>query len=145
MSCIFCDFISGKRKKHNNGFPLKILDQTQNTIAFLSTDFPATEKGHVLVIPKKHFESLENVPKYILSELINEVKKISVILKINHKGINMLLNDGKCAGQKIMHVHFHIIPRNPNDDIEIELFKRRKLSLKEYNKLFNSLKEKLRK
>ncbi|MBS3113790.1 HIT domain-containing protein [Candidatus Woesearchaeota archaeon] len=141
MKCLFCGFISGKRKVHDNRFPFKILDETQNTIAFLSVDFPSTENGHVLVIPKKHFENLEDVPKTILSELINEVKKISKILRVNHKGTNVLLKNGKYAGQKIMHTHFHIIPRNPDDDIEIEIFKRKRLSFKEYNRLFNSLKK----
>ena len=61
MKCLFCGFISGKRKVHDNRFPFKILDETQNTIAFLSVDFPSTENGHVLVIPKKHFENLEDV------------------------------------------------------------------------------------
>ena len=95
MKCIFCDFASRRRKKHNNGFPFKILDETANAVAFLSVDFPATENGHTLIIPKKHFENLEEVPKYLLSELINEVKKISKILRINHQGTNILINNGK--------------------------------------------------
>lgn len=145
MKCLFCDFVSGKRKRHNNGFLFKRLHQTKNTIAFLSMDFPATEKGHTLVIPKNHFENLEDIPNYVLNEVINEVKNISKILRINHQGTNILVNNGKCAGQKIPHVHFHIIPRNPNDGIEIETFKRKSLSLKHYNKLFNSLKRNSRK
>jgi diadenosine tetraphosphate (Ap4A) HIT family hydrolase len=52
-----------------------------------------------------------------------------------------LLNNGKSAGQWIMHLHFHIIPRNPKDDIAIEDFERKQLSLPKFMKLYKSLKK----
>ncbi|MBW2975562.1 HIT domain-containing protein [Candidatus Woesearchaeota archaeon] len=141
MSCLFCDFISGKRKKHINGFPFKKLRETKNTLTFLSIDFPATEKGHTLVIPKKHFEQLEDVPKNILDSLINEARLASKVLRKTHKGTNILVNNGKSAGQKIMHLHFHIIPRNPGDRIDVEHFRRRKIPLSAFDKLYSRLKK----
>lgn len=141
MSCIFCDFVSGKRAKHTNGLPFKVLNETKNTISFLSVDFPATEDGHTLVIPKRHFENLWGMPKKILSELAWHVLLASKVIRNNHEGCNVLLNDGKSAGQYIMHAHFHIIPRDGDDDIRIELWKRKKLSLKRFEKLYNKLKK----
>lgn len=144
MVCIFCEFISGKRKKHTDSAPFRKLHETQHTLSFLSIDFPAAENGHTIVIPKKHFESLEEIPNKILSALIKEIKLVSKVLKGTNEGTNVLLNNGRCAGQKIPHVHFHIIPRNKGDNIDLEYFKRKKLSLKEFTKLHNKLKQKFR-
>lgn len=144
MVCIFCEFISGKRKKHANGAPFRKLHETQHTLTFLSIDFPAAENGHTIVVTKKHFKLLEDTPNKILSALIKEIKLVSKVLKQTNEGTNVLLNNGRCAGQKIPHVHFHIIPRNKGDNIDLEHFKRKKLSLKEFTRLHNKLKQKFR-
>ncbi|MEK6983821.1 MAG: HIT domain-containing protein [Nanoarchaeota archaeon] len=142
MTCIFCDFIAGKRKYNVNGMPFKKLHETRHALAFLSTDFPATEDGHTVIIPKKHFESLEDIPNRILFALAKETKLASKILRQTHEGTNILINNGKCTGQKIPHIHFHVIPRKRNDNINLERFKRKKLSLKEFNRLHDGLKRK---
>ena len=53
MDCIFCKIASGE-------VPAKILFETENTIAFMDA-FPLT-KGHSLVIPKKHYEKIQDMP-----------------------------------------------------------------------------------
>jgi len=140
MECLFCEFISKKKKKNVNGMKFRILHKSKHSLAFLSIDFPATENGHTIVIPKKHFNSLEDIPNPILLDLIKEVKIVSKVLKKTNEGTNILLNNGKSAGQKIPHVHFHIIPRNNGDKIDLENFKRKKLSIKEFTRLHNKLK-----
>lgn len=144
MVCIFCEFISGKRKKHVNGAPFRRLHETQHILTFLSIDFPAAENGHTIVVTKKHFKLLEDTPNKILFALAKEIKLVSKVLKGTNEGTNVLLNNGRCAGQKIPHVHFHIIPRNKGDNIDLEYFKRKKLSLKDFTKLHNKLKQKFR-
>jgi len=144
MVCIFCEFISGKRKKHVNGMPFRILHKTQHSLAFLSVDFPATENGHTIVIPKKHFKSLEDIPNHILSNLVKEIKFVSKVLRQTNEGTNVLLNNGISAGQKIPHVHCHIIPRNKGDNIDLEYFKRKKMSLMDFTRLHNKLKQQFR-
>jgi len=76
MYCIFCDFIAGKRNKGKGGFPFLPLYETNNTVAFLSVDLPVHEYGHTLIIPKRHFESIEKVPQKILHELIDHVSLV---------------------------------------------------------------------
>jgi len=122
----------------------KKLHETKHSLTFLSIDFPATEKGHTIVIPKKHFNLIEDVPNYILSDLIKETKLVSKVLRQRNEGTNILINNGKSAGQKIPHVHFHIIPRNKNDKIELENFKRKRLSIKQFNDLHSELTERYR-
>jgi len=101
----------------------------------MAIDIPATEDGHLLVIPKKHFTYIEDLPKNILHELADHAALISKVLRKTHQGCNILINDGASAGQHIMHVHFHVIPRDKGDNIKIEVWKRRRMSKQNFIKL----------
>ena len=133
--CIFCDFVTGKWKEYRNKFKFEILHETKRTISFLSIDFPSPAEEHILVIPKKHYTNLEDCPKKTLYELIEHVSLVSKAIRLEHQGCNILLNDGRSAEQTIMHAHFHVVPRDKGDDIEIELWERINISKKEYAKL----------
>ena len=141
MDCIFCEFVSGKRKIHRSGYPFIAINETQNTISFMAIDIPATEDGHLLVIPKFHYRYIGDLPKSVLHELIEHVSVVSKALRKTHQGCNILLNEGKSAGQIVLHAHFHIIPRDEGDNIKIELWKRKKMSKSEFRRLNNRIKK----
>ena len=86
-------------------------------MAFL--DINPINKGHVLVIPKEHHETLTNTPVDILKDLIAIVKTLApaVVSGAGGAGFNLGVNNGKVAGQLVDHVHFHIIPRLDNDNL----------------------------
>ncbi len=140
MECLFCSFIK-KKREHNGGYPFLVLNETENTVSFLSTDFPRKEDGHVLIIPKKHFKNIGDVPKKTLHELIEHVSLFAKVLRKNHEGCNILLNDGYSAQQRIFHVHFHIIPRDKRDGIIMKLWKRKKMPIGKFIELSKSLKK----
>lgn len=140
MNCLFCDFISGKRKNHPSGYPFAAINETQNTVCFMAIDIPATEDGHLLIIPKNHFTYIGDVPKEILHELIDQVSLITRVLRKTHQGCNILLNDGKSAGQHILHAHFHVIPRDKGDKIKIDVWKRKKINKYGFMKLNKKIK-----
>ena len=141
MECIFCDFVSGKRKKSTKGYPFIAIHQTKSTVSFLAEDFPANENGHMIIIPKRHFKNLEDVPSKVLHEMIDHANLASKIIRKHHDGCNILLNNGKSAGQYIFHAHFHVIPRDSNDGIKIESWKRKKISVEKYKSLSKKLSE----
>lgn len=140
MKCIFCEFISGSRKRHISGHPFEAINETKNTVCFMSKDIPVAEDGHLLIIPKKHYIYLEVLPKHILHELIDHVSFVTKILRKTNKGCNIFLNDGKSAGQHILHVHFHVIPRNKGDNIKIDVWKSKKIAKSEFMKLNKKIK-----
>lgn len=140
MRCLFCDFVSGKKKSHSGGYPFTVINETQNTVSFMAIDIPATEDGHFLVIPKKHFKHFGDLPKNITHELIDHVDIFAKVLRKTHQGSNILLNDGVSSGQKIMHAHFHVIPRDRRDNIKIEVWKRKKITKSEFKKLNKKIK-----
>ncbi len=145
MSCIFCDFVTGKRKIQMNGLPFMPLNVTENTVSFLSMSFPEKEDGHILVIPKKHYRYVEDIPKYVHHELTDHVILIARVLRRTHEGCNILLNDGKSAGQCIFHAHYHVIPRDRGDQIKIEVWKNKKIRENDFRKIHGMLKGEIRK
>ncbi|MDD5331287.1 MAG: HIT family protein [Candidatus Nanoarchaeia archaeon] len=106
--CIFCKII----KKE---IPAEIIYENKTTLAFL--DINPVNPGHVLVIPKKHFSTLEETPQETLIEVIKTTKKLvpAINQSVNPIGINLGLNNKKGAGQLVPHIHLHIMPRFEGD------------------------------
>ena len=106
MDCIFCKIASKE-------IPTKILVETESCIGFLDA-FPLA-KGHALVIPKKHYEKLQDLPTNINTEMFSTVH--SLISKVDTlTGATLVaVHNGKQSGQEIPHVHVHLIPRSKDD------------------------------
>ena len=104
--CIFCKIVSKE-------IPTKILVETESCIGFLDA-FPLA-KGHALVIPKRHYEKLQDLPININTEVFSTVH--SLISKVDSlTGATLVaVHNGKQSGQEIPHVHVHLIPRNKGD------------------------------
>jgi histidine triad (HIT) family protein len=109
-TCPFCNIISGK-------IVASVVYEDATTIAFMDTS--PTNTGHTLVVPKKHWENIYEIPEEILSEVIIIVKKVSVAVKktVSAEGISILQLNGRFAGQSVMHFHVHVIPRFKEDSI----------------------------
>ena len=144
--CVFCDFISGNKKENINGLPFKPLEETCHSISFLAIDIPKKTKINVLVIPKKHYTFVEDVPDKIMLDLMKHSQKIIKALKKEYPGVNMILNDGWYANQRVPHVHFHLYPRKKGDKFYNgfkPLFKRNH-NLKEFEKTFGEVEKLLK-
>jgi len=106
--CIFCKIVEKEIPNHT-------VYENENVLAFLDI-FPHA-KGHTVVIPKKHYNSLSDLPEreweYLAIGLKRAMEKIKRIFKPT--AINIAINDGTDAGQVVPHVHWHIMPRYVND------------------------------
>ena len=102
--CIFCAIADGE-------IPSFKVYEDDLVLAYL--DINPCSKGHTLVIPKAHSTGLVDTPADLLKELIVRVQKVAAHLKtaLPCDGFNILQNNGATAGQSVMHVHFHIVPR----------------------------------
>jgi len=134
MDCIFC-------KITKKEIPSKIITETKNSIAFLDA-FPLS-RGHTLVIPKCHYEKVQDMTDMDNTDLFNTVHK--VISKVDKlTGATLLaVHNGKDSGQEIPHVHVHLIPRELSDQAGPvhNMFKDRpKLSDKELDELCTKIK-----
>lgn len=89
----------------------------ENQMAFATDDaYPATP-GHMLVIPKRHFQDISQATEkevVMLFRLVEAVRK-RLMLKEKIDGFNIGINGGRAAGQSVMHLHIHVMPRRWGD------------------------------
>ena len=131
MKCAFCEFSKGIKKVHNNGYPFLFLRQSKLIFSFLASDPP--KKGfHIILTTKNHYGSFEDIPEKITVLLMKEMQFIVKKIRSKKYGCNILMNEGKSAGQTERHVHVHIISREKNDGTKIEIWKRRKIGKKSF-------------
>lgn len=105
MNCIFCEEIEAEDYLF------------ENELAFAIYDKYPVSKGHVLVIPKRHFPNYFNATKeeiVAMNEISHQVKDYLDEHYEPH-GYNVGVNVHEAAGQTIFHMHIHIIPRHIGD------------------------------
>jgi len=134
MECVFCKIVSGQIKA-------RIVYETADTVAFLDA-FPVS-RGHTLVIPKKHFEKIQDMSSDDSRDLFDVVHK--VISKVDSlSGATLLAaHNGKDAGQEVPHVHIHLVPRAKSDSagpIHSMFTQRPNLSDSEFDGILEKLK-----
>ena len=103
--CLFCD--------HKQ---FKLIGENDHSYA-IRDKFPVTEL-HTLIISKKHYTTVFELPSFELASIFDLAKAcLETILQQDPsvKGFNFGSNAGQVAGQKIHHVHFHLIPRREGD------------------------------
>ncbi len=110
--CIFCKIIAGQ-------IPAAMLLETDRVVSFL--DINPVNPGHALVVPRRHVTTLLELNQDELHVAIYAARRVAqaVTEAVGSPEFNLLQNNGRCAGQVIDHVHFHVIPRNPDDGFSL--------------------------
>ncbi len=107
--CIFCKIVRRE-------VPASVVDEDEVSMAFL--DLRPINPGHALVIPKQHASDLASLPPDVGGRVFAMAIAVAAGLKrcgLRCDGINLHLADGEVAGQEILHVHVHVIPRFEGD------------------------------
>ena len=107
-NCIFCKII--EKRAHST-----IVYEDSESLAFLD-HFPLNH-GHTLVVPKKHFATMQEMPAEYVGRVFVSVAKIMKAVQKATKadGINIGQSNGVAASQEVFHMHVHIIPRFNHD------------------------------
>ncbi len=103
MSCIFCKIISGE-------IPSEKIFESDKIYAFRDINPAAPE--HILIVPKKHIENLESATvadSGYLSEMFLAAKDIAKTGSLVSTGYRLILNNGRAAGQEVLHLHLHLL------------------------------------
>lgn len=101
--CIFC-------KIANKEIATNLLYEDEETVAF--SDLNPQAPVHILVIPKKHYASLNDLEdKNIMASLLIAVKNVTKKLDIQE--YRTVINTGKQAGQEVFHIHLHVLAGRP--------------------------------
>ena len=102
--CIFCKIISKKAGA-------VIVFEDEHSLAFL--DIHPLNPGHTLVVPKKHYPSMVEMPPAEVGRVFVSVAKVmkGVMRASKADGINIGQSNGRAASQEVFHMHVHVIPR----------------------------------
>ncbi len=106
--CIFCKIVAGE-------IPATKVYEDEYTLAFM--DISPIIKGHVLVIPKEHYDPIMQAPDDVLGRCVSVAKRIAQaqVDALGADGVNLHQANGVAAGQVVPHIHFHVIPRFDGD------------------------------
>ncbi len=104
ITCIFCD-LRVKRIELENELAIAIYDK-----------YPVNE-GHMLIVPKRHFANFFEATEAEILAIYDLLREARGFLdeKYNPDGYNIGVNINEAAGQTVMHLHIHLIPRYQGD------------------------------
>jgi histidine triad (HIT) family protein len=115
-NCIFCPIVARQLKA-------KIIYEDERVISFVPAN--AVSVGHTLIAPKSHYENLADITVESLNDVMRVAKSIGMDLlsKNGATGINLLHATGKDAQQSVFHFHLHVVPRYPEDGLDLWFLK----------------------
>lgn len=99
--CIFC-------KIANKEIPTDLIYEDEKVVAF--NDIHPKAPIHVLIIPKEHYDSLNEMDDVALTgHLFDAVRKVAA--KLDVKDYRIIVNTGAQAGQVVFHIHIHLLAK----------------------------------
>jgi histidine triad (HIT) family protein len=103
----------------NREIPAHIVYEDEHTFAIL--DIKPKKLGHTLVITKKPYRNLLEIPDEVLEHYSKTIKKVSLAVKnaLNSDGLNVTVNIESAGWQEVFHSHVHIIPRFHGDNMDL--------------------------
>jgi histidine triad (HIT) family protein len=107
-ACVFCEIVSGDTPSH-------IVHRDDDVIAFL--DRAPLIKGHVLVMPRTHVGTLDDLPAELVAPVFGVVQRVSRAFQrsLGADGSLTVINTG--VSQSVPHVHVHVVPRRQGDGL----------------------------
>jgi histidine triad (HIT) family protein len=107
--CSFCRIIAGTHTSH------RVLD-TPAAVAFL--DIRPLFKGHTLVVPRDHHETLLDLPADAVGPYFTEVQRVSRAMEAALGAAGSFVAMNNRISQSVPHLHVHVVPRNPKDGLK---------------------------
>ena len=109
-SCIFCKILKGN-------IPCSKVYEDNAVLAFL--DLNPASHGHTLIVPRKHAATLLDLEPGTGDAIMQAMRKVGKALQevTGAAGFNCIQNNFAAAGQEVMHLHWHVIPRFEGDNL----------------------------
>lgn len=98
--CIFCKIV-------NKEIPSNTVAENDKFYAF--HDINPKAPVHVLVIPKEHYNSFNEIPGALMGEMSTFIQEVAKTLGIDQSGYRIITNIGEDGGQEVKHLHFHVL------------------------------------
>jgi len=111
MECVICQAIENKG--------VTVYEDDKCSVLLLSKSLVL---GHIKIVPKKHYNILEQIPDELLAYLMIVANKMASVLfdVLQLQGTNILIQNGVEAGQSFPHFSIDVIPRKANDGLNLQ-------------------------
>ncbi len=111
-TCVFCEIVAGRRTA-------EIVYENHDVLAFLDGFRQPAVGGHVLIVPRDHYQDLWSLPDPLCAPLLRTAQATSRALRdiTPGIGIRVWISNGPSAGQEVMHLHVHVFPCRSKFDL----------------------------
>lgn len=106
--CAFCEIIAGRRSAH------VVLDDGP-VLAFL--DNRPLFKGHTLLVPREHYETLPDLPPELVGPFFTEAQRLAQAMEDGLDAAGSFVAMNNRISQSVPHLHTHVVPRNRKDGL----------------------------
>ena len=117
--CVFCSITKESKGE-------EIIFEDEHFIAFL--DYTPIFKGHTLLIPKKHYQTIFDLPDGLLEKMSVVLKRLSEAVKAGTDADGILLINNNIVSQSVPHYHIHVVPRHSGVVLKGFMWPRQKYS-----------------
>ena len=100
MNCIFCKIVDKE-------IPSNVLFENDDFLSF--HDINPKAPVHILIVPKTHYQSFQDLPSELMSKMTTFIQKLAVTLGVDKSGYRLITNIGENGGQEVPHLHFHLL------------------------------------
>jgi histidine triad (HIT) family protein len=114
VTCVFCEIVAGRE-------PASVVYSDAAVLAFM--DLRPINAGHLLVAPRAHAARLADLDERLGAAMFAVGQRLAGAIRrsgLPCQGVNLFVADGEVAGQEVMHIHLHVLPRTPGDGFRIE-------------------------
>jgi histidine triad (HIT) family protein len=108
MACLFCEIAAGDRSAH------MVLDEP-DVLAFL--DIRPVFKGHTLVIPRQHHETIVDLPDPLMGAVFDAVRRVAGAVVEGLGAEGSFVANNNVISQSVPHFHAHVVPRHRGDGL----------------------------
>ena len=108
MDCPFCQIVAGERPAH------RVVD-TEHVVGFL--DARPVFKGHVLLVPREHIETLADLPTELLEPMFGTAQRLSRAVVDAYEAQGSFVAMNNVISQSVPHFHVHVVPRRRKDGL----------------------------
>ena len=112
MDCIFCKIIAGE-------IPAAKVYEDEHVFAFM--DIAPANPGHTLVIPKRHYRNIFDMPVEVGTRIMQAAIPLANAIRtaLNSDGLNLFQSNEAAGFQTVFHFHLHLIPRWEGDPLRL--------------------------
>lgn len=108
MDCLFCRIVEGEE-------PAYVVEETSDTVSFLDTR--PVFKGHVLIVPRPHLETLADLPPELVGPVFTAAQRHATVMTTALDADGSFVAMNNTISQSVPHLHVHVVPRRRKDGL----------------------------